>query len=65
MVKLVDKGSSWKNETHDLLLAFDENGEPNIIKVRYDEKHDVYKVIRQYLQDAKVMKNMIYTKSDI
>ena len=35
LVKLVDKGSSWKNETHDLLLAFDENGEPNIIKVRY------------------------------
>ena len=45
LVKLVDKGSAWKNETHDLLLAFDENGEPNIIKVRYDEKHDVYKVI--------------------
>ena len=45
LVKLVDKGSSWKNETHDLLLAFDENGEPNIVKVRYDEKHDVYKVI--------------------
>ena len=45
LVKLVKKGSSKKNETHDHLLAVDENGGPDIIKVRHDEKHDVYKVI--------------------
>ena len=36
------KGSSWKNETLDLLLDVDENREPDIIKVRHNEKNESY-----------------------
>ena len=43
LVKLVKKkGSSWKNETLDLLLDVDENREPDIIKVRHNEKNESY-----------------------